>query len=133
MKRFISSFALAVFVGTHVGGCAGSFGVSLTAAVTTDGVVDPEPPTSCSVSSAAGLGVFTVEPGNVGVSSSPFVIDAPYDETTLEVTVSVEDDVLAQESWDISDITPDFSDSITVSSGTSELVLTVKGVERCNR
>ncbi len=132
MKRFISSFALAVFVGTHVGGCADSFGVSLTAAVTTDGVVDPAPPTSCSESSAAGLGVSTVVPGNVGVSSSPFVVDAPYDDATLEVTVSVEDEVLAQESWNISDITPDFSDSITVSSGTSELVLTVKGVERCN-
>lgn len=131
MSNTSGSLALALVLVLPAAACSGSFGLSLTATVTTDGVVDPEPPSSCTFSSGGGIGVFTVSPGNAGVSAEPFDVDAPYDAEKLTVTITVGDEELAEDSWNTVDITPDFAETLTATSGTSELVVSVKGVDSC--
>ena len=121
-------FALALLL--PAAGCSGSFGLSLTAAVTTDGVT-AEPTSRCTFSSGSGLGAFSIEAANAGVSAAPFDVDAPYTTETLDLTISVDDVVVAEDSWYTIDITPDFLEHVTTTRGSSDIVVTVQGVDDC--
>jgi hypothetical protein len=109
-------------------GCFGNFELSVTSTVTTDGVVDPAPPKQCGSQAGGGVGIFTVSPGNYGTAVEPFVVDAPFDNDTVAVTISVGADVVAEDQWNTSDIGPDFVETVTATSGTSSIEVKVEGV-----
>lgn len=131
--------AFAVVVVLPGSACGGSFGLAVTAIVTRDGVVEPDPPSRCTASAGGGLGFFTVDPGNAGVGAPSFEVDVPYDNDTVAAAIfaandngEIVGDALVEEEWPRTEVVPGFRETLGASFGTDDIEVIIEGVDGCS-